>query len=501
MIDGEEWWLYIPVETFNLDREEIQGFLNVYNPTNSSRPSRLNMVRRKDHGDMERWAGSRRRSIRGMLKVQGEMKRLRDHGAPGWQARMKRLGKDVSMWATRRENPIYNLRYLDVDGTPPDLLHSLGIGTAIYAKQLIVRRFMVAAGRNVVDKEALSEVEEKLTAISCPPPYPGLTSFPKGFSTWGRMTGQQNFDLISYLPIAMALSPKADPLRGLQRALGELAYLHIQASRPSYLVPQLGADFAHVRKWAKEVACKEAGDRFCGDEWQNNPDKGKNVWVGEKAGVVGAGSDEESDDDEEGEDDDEEGEDDDAHIVVHVEEGHDDSEEQGDDMTRDDMSAVSARSDDSFIEAIEGFDDDAPEEEQEEGGEEERHEEEQENGWAGVTLFMLAVNALTLLGKEMKKAGLNMALKAKPGEYMHAFLWHIPLHGAWVYCANSSRFERHHKSLNLLLRCINWKCKLLSFTKRIEEWEVGYAYIFNFQQQQQLTTTTTTTITTTTTDG
>ncbi len=88
----------------------------------------------------------------------------------------------------------------------------------------------------------------------------------------------------------------------------------------------------------------------------------------------------------------------------------------------------------------------------------------------GMQLLDVMKGALDGLAREMTKVNFNWGGLAKPGECMQAIKWQIALHGAWVYACNGARFERDHKSLNLLLRCINWAAKLLSITWRLEEW-------------------------------
>jgi hypothetical protein len=90
----------------------------------------------------------------------------------------------------------------------------------------------------------------------------------------------------------------------------------------------------------------------------------------------------------------------------------------------------------------------------------------------GMQLLDVMKGALDGLAREMTKVNFNWGGLAKPGECMQAIKWQIALHGAWVYACNGARFERDHKSLNLLLRCINWAAKLLSITWRLEEWEI-----------------------------
>ena len=108
------------------------------------------------------------------------------------------------------------------------------LGTGPYAKKLVRRafegedkKFKAQAGGN----DAIAEIEMTLGQISHPAPRSGLTTFPKGFRSWPKMTGKQNFDLISYLPIAMALSPKADRWAALRSAVAEIAYMHVQVNK------------------------------------------------------------------------------------------------------------------------------------------------------------------------------------------------------------------------------------------------------------------------------
>ena len=233
-IEGEEWRIYMPVHVFVLDRMEANPAMNIYAYTKSERPSRFNMVAKADQGNMQRWIDAPQRSFRGLIRVQEKCSELEEANTTKSRNTMKQLCKAVSMFPTGRQNPLFRTRFCEPANAAAEWLHTILLGTGPYAKKLVRRafegedkKFKAQAGGN----DAIAEIEMTLGQISHPAPRSGLTTFPKGFRSWPKMTGKQNFDLISYLPIAMALSPKADRWAALRSAVAEIAYMHVQVNK------------------------------------------------------------------------------------------------------------------------------------------------------------------------------------------------------------------------------------------------------------------------------
>jgi hypothetical protein len=436
---------------------------------------------------MQRWIDAPQRSFRGLLAVQKKCRDLDEENTAASKKTKKQLCKAVSVFSTGRDNPLYGIRFGEPANAVSEWLHTILLGSGPYAKKLVRRafegeekKFKAQAGGN----EAIAEIETTLGQISHPAPRSGLTTFPKGFRSWPKMTGKQNFDLISYLPIAMALSPKADRWAALRSAVAEIAYMHVQVSKMDFTTSTLGANMKEVHEYAEEVINKKVEERWMGEQWADK------IWVG--AELDDMPYIELSDEEDElnlpmpanAVDEEDEGgmqlhanaadinRDDDSDYFSGVEEERSDGSEvpnnEGDMRVgnEDELNLpVPANAAPVPANAAEGY---AADGYAADGNLNAIDEEEK----MGMQLLQVMKGALDGLAREMTKVNYNWGGLAKPGECMQAIKWQIALHGAWVYACNGARFERDHKSLNLVLRCINWARKLLSVTWRLEEWEI-----------------------------
>jgi hypothetical protein len=471
---------YFPHHHYNLDRVEAQPLVKCFVGTNAKKPSRFNMVDAVDQGDMTKWADATLRTFRGQIWAEDKMDEDKAVGStPRGRASAKRLSKAVSVQQTERKCQVLKSRYMDMDGIPPCNLHTLGLGTAPYIKKVLKKMFIGPT------KSTLEEIEVILARISSRPSTAGVTSFPEGFSSWPRMGGQQNFDLIAWLAIAMALSEKMDAYRDLRQMVGEMAYLHIQCCRRIYHESQLGANLDELRLYAQEVADKPPEQRWGGPLWKNK------MWVGGVEGNVEWGEcppgdadnaveiDEmlvESDGEEdaaESDDEESDGEDSDNAAESDDEEGDgEDNAAESDDEEGDADSESDEKDSTNF-----GGSDLPVEELLERTGSDEDASMEghccEEGVRRGKQLTDVAKKALGLLSDQLRVVRWDMSKKAKPGEIMHVIRRHIPLHGAWVYTGQGARFEGEHKMYNKFLRCVNWKTKHKSVQMRVMEVQVA----------------------------